>query len=51
MFEFAFPKNVFVTQNEHQFCDKFNCVRIMTVKNTVSRRSDKLKDTFSKKIA
>ena len=42
--EFVFPKNLFVTQNEHQSCNKFNCVRIMTVKDIISRWSDKLKD-------
>ena len=37
-----------VTQNEP--CDKFYYFRIMTVKNTISRWSDKIKDAVSKNI-
>ena len=36
--------------NEPQPCDKFNCFRIMTVNNTISRYCDKFKDTLSKNI-
>ena len=39
-----------VTQNEPSSCDKFNYFRIMTVKNTISRWSDKVKDAVSKNI-
>ena len=50
MLEFVFPQ---VAQNEPQSCDKFNCfriIKIMTVKNTIRRSSDKVKDTASKNI-
>ena len=33
MLEFVFPQ---VTQNKPQSCDKFNCFRIMAVKNTIT---------------
>ena len=47
MHEFVFPQ---VTHNEPQSCDKCNCFRIMTMKNTISRWSDKFKDAVSNKI-
>ena len=39
-----------VTENEPQSCDKFNCFKIMTAKNTISRWCYKFKDAVSKNI-
>ena len=47
MHEFVFPQ---VTHNEPESCDKCNCFRIMTIKNTISRWSNKFKDAISNNI-
>ena len=36
--------------SEPQTFDKLNCFRIMTVENTISKWSDKFKDTVSKNV-
>ena len=39
-----------MTQKEPQSCHKFNCFRIMAVKDTISKWSVKFKDAVSKNI-
>ena len=39
-----------MTQNEPQSCDRFNCFKIVIIKNAISRWSDKFKETVSKNI-
>ena len=39
-----------MTQNEPQSCDRFNCFKIMIIKNAISRWSDKSKETVSNNI-